>query len=363
MKILLPYRIPHDRKIDDYSVPVQGGGEMFYRSIYENFNVETYQIPFDIVNFDFHEKKKIAKNIIERADEINADVIISNGSHAIDNGSEIAKSHIPVMSIVHEVFMFPSIISRLNNLHLKGHSVFLVSEWQLERYNDKIRRLQKTRTEFDYLNISGYINSDYCKHKVDLLDIEYECGTIGRCNREKRPFLLKQLLKDTDIKNLVITNTPTTKWDNSYYKKHKEYDDVLWDLPHNEVMTNLSKCGSYFSTWDKETYGITALESLSCGVPVILNSFKDGTHASEIIPVSKEHYKVIPKDDKDALISAIKSFKGIDREEIKEMTWEKHNLDSWKTHFENCIDKTVEKFKSKNNNLKEFMNGEIHGKM
>ena len=58
MKILLPYRIPHDRKIDDYSVPVQGGGEMFYRSIYENFDVETYQIPFDIVNFDFHEKKK-----------------------------------------------------------------------------------------------------------------------------------------------------------------------------------------------------------------------------------------------------------------------------------------------------------------
>ena len=29
----------------------------------------------------------------------------------------------------------------------------------------------------------------------------------------------QQLLKDTDIKNLVITNTPTTKWDTSYYNK------------------------------------------------------------------------------------------------------------------------------------------------
>ena len=58
--------------------------------------------------------KKIAKSIIEKADEINADVIISNGSHAIDNGSDIAKSHIPVMSIVHDLPMFPSIISRLN---------------------------------------------------------------------------------------------------------------------------------------------------------------------------------------------------------------------------------------------------------
>ena len=119
-------------------------------------------------------------------------------------------------------------------------------------------------------------------------------------------------------------------------------------------MTNLSKCGSYFSTWDKETYGITALEALSCGVPVILNSFKDGTHASEIIPASKEHYKLIPKNDKNALISAIKSFKGVDRKEIQEMTWEKHNLKSWKKHFVNCIDKTIEKFKNKNNNLSKF---------
>ena len=354
MKILLPYKIPHDRKIDDYSLPVQGGGEMFCRSIYENFDVEAYQIPFDVVNFNSSEKKKIAKSIIEKAENVNADVIISNGSHAVDNGSEIQKSHIPVMSIIHEVFMFPSIISRLNNLHIKGHSVFLVSKWQLERYTDKIKRLKKTRTEFDYLTISGFINSDYCKNKVDLLDSEYECGTIGRCNREKNPFLLKEMLKDTDIKNVIITNKPTTKWDIGYYNKNKHYNDVLWGLPHNEVMTNLSKCGSYFSTWDKETYGITALEALSCGVPVILNSFKDGTHASEIIPASKEHYKLIPKNDKNALISAIKSFKGVDRKEIQEMTWEKHNLKSWKKHFVNCIDKTIEKFKNKNNNLSKF---------
>ena len=48
----------------------------------------------------------------------------------------------------------------------------------------------------------------------------------------------------------------------------------------------------------------TALEALSCGLPIILNSHKSGEHASEIIPASKNHYKLIPKDDKDALISA-----------------------------------------------------------
>ena len=31
--------------------------------------------------------------------------------------------------------------------------------------------------------------------------------------------------------------------------------------------------------------------------------------------------------------------------------------------FNRLVSRTVEKFKSENNNLKEFMNGEIHGKV
>ena len=115
-------------------------------------------------------------------------------------------------------------------------------------------------------------------------------------------------------------------------------------VSHNDVIDNLSKCGSYFSTWDNETYGITALEALSCGVPIILNSYKDGTHASEIIPADKRHYKIIPKNNKDALIDAINSFKHIDKKDIKEMTWEKHNEKIWISNFENAIDKTIDTF-------------------
>ena len=43
------------------------------------------------------------------------------------------------------------------------------------------------------------------------------------------------------------------------------------------------------------------------------------------------------------------------RKEIQEMTWEKHNLNNWKKHFANCIDKTIEKFKKSTSNLNEFM--------
>ena len=87
------------------------------------------------------------------------------------------------------------------------------------------------------------------------------------------------------------------------------------------------------------------MEALSCGIPVILNSDKDGDHASEIIPADKSHYIKIPRDDKDALVSAIKSFDKIDRKEIQDMTWEKHSLEKWKKEFANNIDRTIENYK------------------
>jgi len=184
-----------------------------------------------------------------------------------------------------------------------------------------------------------------------LVEQEYDCGTIGRCDNGKNPFKLKRMTKGKDIKSLVITSKTQVNSDIKYYERNKHWEDTVWDLPYKEVMENIAKCKTYFSTWDKETWGITSMEALSCGIPVILNSDKDGDHASEIIPASPNHFKKIPRDDKDALVSAIKSFDKIDRKEIQEMTWEKHSLENWKKQFSNCIDKTLENFKSK---VKEF---------
>ena len=147
------------------------------------------------------------------------------------------------------------------------------------------------------------------------------------------------------MKNLIISGKYQSENDKQYYEKHKDLDNVKWDIAYSEVIDKLSTFKTYFSTCNHETWGITALEALSCGVPLILNGYSDGTHASEIIPAHKRHYKVIPTDDKEELIKSIKSFDKVDRKEIQEMTWEKHSLEKWKNEFANAIDKTVENFK------------------
>ena len=319
---------------------------MFCKSIYDNFDTEVYQVPIESIDLSIKEKDKIARSIINRAEEIGADIIVSNFAQAIYSGKELIKSHIPIMIISHIIYPMLTCIGRWNNAIDKGHSMYFVSKWQEKKY---IQMAERTNQKV--LPISGYINPSYCKVKPQIVESEYDCGTIGRCDNGKSPFKLKTMTKDTDLTSLVITSKTQYDKDIPYYNKHKDWNNVLWDKPYTEVMENISKCKTYFSTWISETWGITAMEALSCGIPIILNSDKDGDHASEIIPANKSHYIKIPKDDKDALIKAIKSFENIDRKEIQEMTWEKHNQEKWKNDFKNALDKTIDIFYNKRNIL------------
>jgi len=350
MKVLLLYREPFERRIT--SNIVSGGGEMFCKSIYENFDdVTVRHIPYSAdIYWNGKDKNNEAREIINEAEDIKADVIISNYPNAIYTGQVIQKSHIPVMSILHSHYPLISILQRINALTHNRHSVFLVSEWQHKRYKEmSLSNRKRYRDDGAFgnkdIDISGYLNSSYCKFKTKLANPIWDCGTVGRCDRNKKPFLLKQLLKDTKISNLVISGKYQSENDKKYYEVNKEQEDVLWDISYDKVMNNMSKFATYFSTCNHETWGITALEALSCGVPLILNGYSDKTHASEIIPSSKKHYKIIRTDDKKELIKAIKSLKKIDRKEIQQMTWEKHSQEKWKTSFENAIDKTIENFK------------------
>ncbi len=284
-------------------------------------------------------KNGISQNIIDCAVGGDAEIIICNFAQAIYNNKTIIESPIPIMFVEHCIYPIPNVIYRWNQAIDKGHSMFFVSKWQEKKYREMAKR-----TGQPVLSITDYINPSYCKVKPKLVEQEYDCGTIGRCDNGKAPFKLKTMTKNTDIKSLVITSKTQVNSDIKYYERNKHWEDTLWDLPYKEVMENISKCKTYFSTWNGETWGITAMEALSCGIPVILNSDKNGNHASEIIPASEKHYKIIPQNDKDALVKAIEDLKDVDRGEIQKMTWEKHGLKSWKEHMRKCMEDTVDKF-------------------
>lgn len=336
MKILLPFQDPYNHALTHPIV--SGGTEMFCKSIYDNFNTTIHQVPYESIDYSMKDKKKISQDIINHAENIGADVIISNFAQAIYCGSEIIKSHIPIMIVEHCVYPMASCITRWNNAIDNGHSVFWVSKWQEKKY-----KKMAERTNQRVVPITGYVNPSYCKQKPQINETEYDCGTIGRCDSGKNPFKLKHMTKGRDVSSLVITSSTQLKKDIPYYNKNKDWDDVVWNEPYDKVIDNIAKCNTYFSTWNGETWGITAMEALSCGVPVILNCDNDGDHASEIIPAHKGHYKMIPNNDKDALYDAIKSF-DVDRKEVQEMTWEKHSLDGWKLQFADAVNRTIDKF-------------------
>jgi hypothetical protein len=339
MKILVPFMNPTNTLPGEGAL--SGGIEKFIIQIQETFDdVKIVQLPF-VLN-KIH-SKKYSDIIIKTARHFNADLIISNYCKGWCMGPYLQKNEFPIMSINHSAPEFPfkvrSCTRWFGGLNLNKHSLYFVSKYQKTRWLNF--RTKKYLLPFE---IDGYIHSSYCsgdKPKINE-NIQWDTGTIGRCNKDKAVFKVHTLLKNTNLKGLVLTSKPFG-YDFKYYEKHKEYKNTLIGLPHNKVMKNLSTFATFFAT-SEETWGICCLEALSYGIPIILNS-KEYGHGSEIIPKDKRHYKCIQWDNKEELVSAINDLKKVDRTEIQDMTWDKHSQKEWKRHFENCIDKTIEKHK------------------
>ena len=237
MKILLPYSTQHGEKFN--SSVVVGGIEKFCHSIYETFDdVKVLEIN------DITEHQYNTNMIKQTAKEYGADIIICNWIQASFAGAKIVDSEIPILVICHENSSMLSTPSKFRKLRDFGHSIFLVNPYQKMRLD-----LMSKRVNDSPVVVDGYINSCYVSgNKPELIEQEYECCTIGRCDpRDKKPFVMKTLLKDTEIKNLLISNSVTEEsFSYKYYLKNKDWDDTLWDLEHGEVMKNLSKCKTFF---------------------------------------------------------------------------------------------------------------------
>jgi len=365
MKILLPYC---EFEIDDTNMV--GGIENFMRRVYSEYKDNVILLDLNSLLLEYgndSSSRKFIKKTNEliklKALENNVDVIMTNRLKGMYCGANMLSSEIPFIHIEHTTAPMMSTISWLHRFKKNGHSIFLVSPFQKNYYDGFASRIGNDLVDFDGIIEPAFL--DGTKPKLNQ-NPEFDCATIGRCcPRTKRPFKLKSMLQDTDFKTLVITNPLSHNTESKvpanqkYFERNKHWDNCLFDIPHNEVIENLSNVKTYFMSWEDETFGITGLEALSRGVPLILNSrmtedrqptkrqnYKFPLHASNIIPVRDRHCVNIMLNSKEELISAINKLKDIDRKEVQDMTWEKYTPARWKSLMDNALDKTIENFKS-----------------
>ena len=366
MKIVIPYINFQGRSFND---PVMIGGlEYFIKRINDHYdNVKVVELTDYILDGSKKpiKSRKLVKQINNMVKNIaldyDADVIVSNWLFSIISGAGMMDSPIPIIHIEHTNSAMMSAVISLHRIKKNGHSVFLVNPYQKNYYDAYAKRLKIDQVEFD-----GYVEPAFlCGEKPKVQDNpEFDCVTIGRCDPlYKMPYRIKSMLEGTNFRTLLMSNPERHDGRNKkcyeYWMKNKHWDDCLYDLPHGEVIKNLSRGRTYFMTWADECFPIVGLEALSCGLPLIINTrmsenrgpvtkqnFKYPLHGGDLWAVDKSHSINIMHNSKEELIDAINKFKDIDRQEIQDMTWEKYTEKRWKSILDNAIDKTIENFKS-----------------
>lgn len=309
----------------------------------------------------------VTKKISDAIQENDVDMILCNYDRA-SSSVNIQKQYpeLPMMLITHSPSgSFSAIAGNdiIKILYDNGASIFFVSEHQYNARNKTYRRMKDA-----ILPYSGFITPSFCSGNEQISsDILYDVGTIGRANKEKNPFWAHKICSKSGLSSLVLTSKideyhKNTK--NGIYLNNNQHwkspQDTFYNLPHDEVMKYISLCGLYLSTWNNESFGITALEALSYGVPLCLISDSNDSHASECIPASPKHFCNIKKNITPAEFhELVKKFRMSyeQRLEISQMTKDNHSRDKWISSFERIIDITLNNHKKKkmSQNINDFL--------
>lgn len=342
MPIKVPGHAPENFSIT--SDIVLGGVEKFMKLVYDNIDGI---IPLYITREDIRTRKtrsKVASAVFQHK----PDMVLSNYSEYPYCGY-FQELNIPLIHIAHQspdrgivlIQIGPKINDVIDNL---GH-VYFVSDNQYQFHTKQCMRVHGVNIN----QIKGFIRPAYTEENMAPFsgELVYDYCTIGRNDKEKNPFWVHKKLSGTDKLGIVMTTKPTT-----LKSKQVEYaeDNLHWELPqqveyelpHTKVIENLSKSKVFISTCPIESWGITVLEALSCGVPVILVTNSTGKHSSEEIAADKSHYvKVksnISRAELEKIIDKLSNYSYNKRLEISNMTKEKHNLQSFKNQLNDMIE-------------------------
>lgn len=353
MKILMPV-IQHEGKNFKLDDPiVLGGVEMFQRLVYENIPgvipvYISYEDRMDRNSFDI---MRLAVNTHK------PDLIFTNHFNRTYTVG-FQQFDIPVVWLNHS----PGIRSIYNVESVKakaefaanGGSIYFVSKDQ----HAKLNRISKRIVGDNILNVFGYINSAFATGNEPVYpdhNKQFDAVTVGRTDPTKNPFFLHNKLKDSSLTSCVLTSSPLFQSEaqqkyNDANLHWKEPRSVFRGLDHEATMLMLSAGKVYVSTCPVESWGITALEALTRGLPLVLVTDSSGTHGSQTIVDHPDDYVIIPTNAKqEELEEAINSLKNLTFEQrcdISNRTKQKHSKERWCESINKMFADSVSRFTS-----------------
>jgi glycosyltransferase involved in cell wall biosynthesis len=343
MKILMPYISRSGHNIHSKIMP--GGIEKFCKNIFEMFPHDI--IPAEITREE-RKNKKTKQVFLDYVKKHNPDMILISDIDSYFHIPQIEYG-IPTIQIIHEPLVgdirYVAVFKNLHKFVTAGGHIYFVSDNQQTFFNKNIKRI----TGDTLSDVKGLINPSFSIGNEEVsTDIEYDVITIGRTDILKNPFYVHKKLQNTELTTCVITNKDNFQHSDNQVKYFN--DNLIWEEPqhtirglsYDDTMVTLSQAGCYISTCANESWGITALEALSRGIPVILITDSSGKHSTQSIPVSEDHYRIVHRSIKPTelvdIVKELLSFSYEKRLEISRLTKEKHSKEEYKT----ALDKIFE---------------------
>lgn len=346
MKILMPVISRSGQPID--SPIITGGIERVSKNIYQLYPNEI--IPVTITRQD-RESRRTKQVFLDAVKIYRPDLILLNDIDGCFILPQITEN-IPTISIIHEPLCgdvrYLNFYRNLHKFRDAGGHIYFVSNNQCLYIQQQVLRI--TGRPLD--KIQGLFNSSYCTGKEEVSpDLNYDAITIGRTDVLKNPFYLHTKLQRTGLVSCVLTNEGNFQKNPDQVKYYKS--NLGWGKPqhtyrglsHQDTMVKLSQAKCYVSTCPAESWGITAMEALAHGVPLILVANKSGTHSSASIAASENHYRIVPKGIKPADLAAlVKELSGYTYEqrlEISRLTKEKHSQQNYKNKLREMFERRM----------------------
>lgn len=345
MRILLPTKV--DNEGDFFSSIVSGGVEKFSKELYKLF--PNVFIPIEITKeIRSHQaSEKVFKKAIEK---YVPDAVLSN---EVDTSFTkfFQKHNIPLMMIIHRPLsrdpILMGLIAKFQELQKNDVHVYFVSENQYQFHKKMFQRI----AGLDLNGIKGYINPSYIDKDFKIKsEHQYDCCTIGRNDFIKDPFWVHRKAKDTGLSSLVITGSLRFKQEaqKEYYEKNLNWQNPQYtvrDLPYVDVIDKMSSSKVFVATCYFESWGIAAMEALSCGLPLLIVTDIRGNHSSiGIASNSSEYLKIRKNANSKEFKEKILKLSEISYEqrlEIAENAKNKHSKENFKKQIEEMIDRRM----------------------